>query len=163
MYRSPAGAPPTADRCVVVPGIGVGPAIVGRSSAEEILALFGTDCRVSRHQPSGEIFEVSYEYVNDEDYEADRPAQLTRPAGFDFEFGMLKAIEIGVYQEGLATPEGIRIDTPRAEVLRIFGPPTTTLVGESIDTLRYVHLGIDVEISKKDDDVMGMHVFRARW
>ena len=163
MYREPAGGMPTFDRTLVIPGVGVGPGIVGRVSADEVVALFGTDCRISRHEPSNEIFEISYAYANEDDYAPDRPLQLTRPATFNFEFGLCQSIEIGVYQQGLATREGVRIHMPRPEVLRLLGQPTEVLRSESIDSLRYVHLGIEIDIDHDDEAVMGMTIFRARW
>ena len=163
MYRSPAGAPPEVDRTLIVPGCGVGPVVVGRWAAEDVLAFHGRDCKVSRHDPSEEIFSINYDYANDDDYDPDRPAQLTRPSGFELEFGLLKAIEIGVYQKGLATREGIRIGTTRDEVLRLVGPPSSILENDATDTLRYVHLGIELDIDDDDDQVMSMTVFRARW
>ncbi len=154
---------PPIDRTTILPGVGVGPIVVGRTTAAEVLALLGNDCRVSRHDPSQEVFEISYDYENDEDYEPDRAAQLTRPATFRFEFGMCQAIEIGVYQEGLATREGIRCGTKQAEVRRWLGEPSEVLHKGSMDTLRYSHFGIDIEIGREDDEVVGMEVFRARW
>jgi hypothetical protein len=147
---------------LIVPGIGVGPAIVGRSSAEEVLDSFGTDCKVSRYE-SGEIFEISYDYENEDDYEADRPAQAARPSDFAFEFGLLKAIGVGVYQVELATREGVRIGMPGTELVRLLGPPSYVLAGSTVDTLRYVVLGIELDVDHDDHDVNNLTVFRARW
>lgn len=163
MYRQPAGSPPRVDRPLIVPGVGVGSAVVGRSTAEEVLAWFGSDCKVSRYDPSGDIFDIDYDYASDNDYAPGRPVQTSRPAGFAFEFGLLKAIEVGVYQSELVSPEGLRIGSTRADVLALLGQPSAVLVEAAGDTLRFVHLGVQLDVARDDDTVVGMKIFRPRW
>ena len=158
MYRDH----PAVHSVIIVPGHGVGPAVVGRSTAEEVLAQLGSDCQVSRYDRAEEVFQISYDYAGDGDYRPDRPAQATRPATMTFRFGLLESIVIGVYQKGLATEEGIRIGTPRAEVLRVLGPPTRVLAGDGVDTLRYLDRGIELDVSGERDAVTNVTVFRPR-
>lgn len=159
MYRDQPGI----HRTLVVPGQGVGPAIVGRSTPDEVLASFGSDCQISRYDQPEEIFQISYDHAAEDDYRPNRPAQETRPATFNFEFGLLRTIVIGVYQKGLATEEGVRISSPRAEIVRLLGPPTATLPNEHVDTLRWLDRGIEVDVDHDDDSVTKMTIFRARW
>jgi hypothetical protein len=163
MYRTPAGPPPAPDPHIVYPGWGWGPIVVGRASAEDVLAQVGRDAKVCRHSPSGEIFEIAYDYRAEDAYEPDRPAQAGRPARFEVEFGLVKAIVVGVYQTELVTREGVRIGSRREEAAERLGPPSELLRGKDLDTLRYVHLGIEIDVDRSDDEVSSMTIFRARW
>lgn len=160
MYRTPHGSPARPDRRLIVPGRGVGHAVVGRSTAEEVLEHFGHDCKVS-HYPSREVFQISYDYENDDDYAASRPAQAARPSAFAFEFGLLQSIVIGVFQKELATAEGVRIGMPRRAVVGRLGEPSRLVAEKAFDVLRYVELGIQLEISREDDSLTRMVIFRA--
>lgn len=171
MYRTPLGPPPTpsSDPNVIVPGWGIGAAVVGRSTAREILEAFGGDAKVSRYdgpagagEGEGEIFSISYDYENQEDYNPGRPAQRTRPSEFAFEFGLLHSIEAGAYQTKLVTAEGVRLGMPRQEVLAAL-PSPIVIRGDDFDTLRWLDRGLQVDVDHDDDQVMGMVVFRARW
>ena len=152
----------TREALIIVPGKGIGAAVVGRSTAEEICAAFGTDCKVSRHDPSGEIFSVDYDYENDDDYAADRPEQASRPGEFTFDFSLLSSIAIGVYQTELRTRGGIGIDSPIDDVTRAFGPPEVVLHEEKLDLLRYLSAGLEVTVDKSDMLVSALTIFRAR-
>ncbi len=163
MYRQPHGTPPPPDPLVVVPGWGVGWTVVGRSTAEDVLASFGSDAKISRYDPSGEIFGIDYDYLDDDDYEPDRPAQKRRPSEIELEFGLVKAIKIGVYQTGLTTREGLRIGHVRRDVQERYGDPSTVLEEKAFVTLRYLHLGIQVDIDRDDGEVAGLTIFRPRW
>lgn len=163
MYRMATGSPPAPDPRVVYPGWGWGPVMIGRASAEDVLTHVGRDAKVSRYDESGEIFEVDYDYEDEDGYAPDRPAQAARPATFEIEFGLVKAIKVGVYQTGLWTPEGVRIGMLRTEAIARLGAPSEVLRGKDLDTVRYVHLGIELEVGRSDDEVSGLTLFRARW
>lgn len=163
MYRTPGDAPPAPDPRIVYPGWGWGPIVVGRSLPDEVLALVGRDAKVARFDTTGEIFEIDYDYSDDVTYDPDRAAQAARPATFEIEFGLVKAIKVGVYQTELFTREGIRIGTRRDEVFARLGAPSEVLRGKELDTLRFHHIGVEVDVDRGDDEVSSMTVFRARW
>jgi hypothetical protein len=150
------------DPYLIVPGEGLRGILVGRATAEDVLAEFGTDAKVSRYD-SGEIFAISYDYRDDDEYAPDRVSQEGRPAGMRFEFGLLHAIEVGVYQTNLRTSGGAAIGAPKDRVIEVFGPDHDVVdAGEGRVTLRYRAIGIELTIDESRAEVVGFVIFRAR-
>jgi hypothetical protein len=161
MYRTaPPGVPPPDDPLYVAPGDGLRGIWVGRAVPDDVLRVFGADGIVNRHD-SGEPFAIDYDRDEHDVYSPDRPAQLARPGGFRFEFGLLRSIDIGVHQDDLFTVGGLRIRSSRADVLRALGDAPELLHHEGFDSLRYLEHGIELSVSEPFG-VSGWTVFRAR-
>ncbi len=155
MYRTP-GSPPE-DPLLVVPGEGLRGIRVGEATWEDVVRVFGEDeAGISRYQ-SGEVFKVDYDNGPGLALASDRPSQAARPGTFDFEFGLLEAIRLNVYQRDLYTIGGLRWGATRAQVLDVFG------VGDEYTPgcLRYTDRGIEVTITETLN-LFSMVIFRAR-
>jgi hypothetical protein len=159
MYRTAGAAPPNDSR-LIVPGEGLRDILVGRATPRDVLAVFGTDAQVNRHS-DGNVFQISYEYDAAGEYAPRRDPQAERPAQFHFEYGLLKAIGVGVYQSELYTSHGIRIGSTRDEVRAAFGADGESFVDSPVETLRYVRDGIQFGIHG-DGCVASFVVFRAQ-
>jgi hypothetical protein len=169
MYRSAApGQPSGPDPLLVVPGEGLRGILVGAATHDEVLATFGEDAQVRRHD-NGDVFQVDYDYTAREKYEPNRPANWSRPSKLIFEYGLLQAIDVGVYQKQLFTSGGIRIGSTRDEVFGAFGKPCESLIyrgprwgpSDDIETLRYRWRGIQLAIHH-DGRVASFVVFQTR-
>lgn len=159
VYRIPAARP---DPLLVVPGDGLRDVLVGDATPDRVFAEFGRDAQVNR-TPGGEIYEIDYDYVEEGVYEPTRPGNDSRPSSFIFKFGLLQAIEIGVYQSLLYTPGGVRIRSERSEVIAAFGSAEEVLSEDGTDTLRYMNLGVELRVSTSDDfGVSSFIIFRKR-
>ncbi len=167
MYRKPAPAEPKVDpSCVIIPGEGLRGVWVGYSVASEVLAAFGSDGEISRHD-DGDIFQLTFEDEDGEDEDAPRSA--SRPEQFHFEFGLLQSIDVGPYQRALRTDVGLRIGSTRADVIEIMGEPDDRLLYRGtlpdrrgdIETLRYLRRGIQFGIHH-DGLVASMRIFHTR-
>lgn len=146
----------------IVPGEGLRGILVGRASAEDVLAEFGTDAKVSRYE-SGEVFAISYDYRDDDDYAPDRVSQEGRPAELGFAFGLLQTIKIGVYQRLIRTTGGIGIGAKKDRVIEVFGADHDILdAGSDRLSLRYRALGIELTVDEARAEVVGFVIFRAR-
>jgi hypothetical protein len=150
------------DPCSIAPGEGLRGIVVGRASAEDVLAEFGTDAKVSRYD-SGEVFAISYDYRDDDDYAPDRVSQEGRPSELRFAFGLLHSIAVGVYQTSLRTTGGIAIGASKARVIDVFGQAYELIAaGEGRVTLRYRAIGIELTVDESRAEVVGFVIFRAR-
>jgi hypothetical protein len=146
----------------VAPGEGVRGIVVGRASADDVLLELGTDAKVSRYE-SGEVFAISYDYRDDDDYAPDRVSQEGRPSEFRFAFGSLQSIGVGVYQTRLRTTGGIAIGASKDRVVEVFGRDHDVIpAGEGRVTLRYRALGIELTVDEDRAEVVGFVIFRAR-
>jgi len=144
----------------IEPGVGLRGIVVGKSTPEEVLAVFGSDTQVNRYD-SGEIFSLSYSYDGEGNYDADRKANYKRPSQFSFERGKLQEIDIGVFQQDIATPGGIHTDSTRADVERVFGKPEVVvpvLATDKLQKIRYPKRGIEFWIDVEDNDVNSIFV-----
>jgi hypothetical protein len=150
-----------ADDRLVVPGDGLRGVWVGRADADEVLAVFGTDADLYRYTTTGEVYVINYENDARGRYLPTRPGQASRPARFELEFGLVKAIDIGVYQTDLYTTGGVRIGSPEPDVVRVFGAPDARWRSESLETMLYRDRGIALTITE-DRTVSGFDIFRAR-
>lgn len=159
MYRT---APPRPDPLLVVPGDGLRDILVGHATPSDVFGTFGGDAKVNR-TPCGEIYEISYDYADEDAFLPDRAGNDARPSGFMFEYGLLKAIDVGVYQSALYTPGGVQIRSKRSAVLGAFGAADTTFTHDGRETIRYLGLGIEFTLSADDDfGVSTFVVFRKR-
>ncbi|MBA3540119.1 MAG: hypothetical protein H0T79_10860 [Deltaproteobacteria bacterium] len=146
-----------------MPGDGLRDVLVGRATPKRVLAVFGTDAKIQRYSSDGDISEITYVYNASDEFLPTRPGCASRPATFKFDFGLLSAITISVHQAELYTTGGIRIRSPHADVLAVFGTDCESLVGESFETLRYIGLGIELNISRGDDfGVTSFVIFRQQ-
>lgn len=159
MYRT-ATRPP--DPLLVVPGDGLREILVGHATPEQVLETFGRDAQLDR-RPDGEIYRINYDYAAEGVYEPNRPGNESRPAAFEFDFGLLHSIGVGAYQSALYTRGGVRIRSERSAVIAAFGPPDHTRAHDGTETLRYVGFGIEFRVSAEDDfGVASLLVFRGR-
>jgi len=134
-----------------VPGEGLRGITVGRATPADVLQTFGEDAELCRHD-GGDFFKINYDHDAAEggNYQPDRPAQWSRPSAFLFEYGLLKAINVGVYQKELRTAGGIRVGSTRDEVVHALGQHYESLTSrgdhrdptDDIETIRYLTLGI---------------------
>ncbi len=161
MYRDPPpDFPPPPDPRLVEPDRGLRDLWVGRATPDDVLRVFGSDCKIARHD-NRDIFSLNYSYLDDEQYKPDRPPQSERPDTFNFEFGLLKQICVGPYQTALRTTGHLAIGAARRDVIRVFGGGYDLLLEQEFETLRYRTLGIQLAIDNDDDKVMNFSVFRA--
>lgn len=167
MYRKPAPIVPALDTAyLIVPGEGLRGVWVGFSLPTEVLAIFGSDGELSRHD-DGDVFQITYD--DDDDDDDDAPVSAWRPAQFHFEFGLLKSIDVGPYQRALHTDVGLRIGSTREEVIDIMGEANERLLYRGaqpdgrgdIETLRYLERGIQFSIHH-DRRVASLLVFQTR-
>ena len=149
------------DPLLVTPGEGVGGIHVGGATPDDVLARFGGDAKIDRHADG--VYQINYDYRSTRKYDPRRDAQLSRPCKFEFEFGLLKAIEVGVYQKALYTLGDVRIRSSRRDVIEVFGGAFVALADGDRETLRYLDRGIELVINDHDDlGVVGFTVFRGR-
>jgi hypothetical protein len=168
VYRIPAPGQPSVDPLLVVPGDGLCGILVGRAIADEVLSTFGDDAQVHRHD-DGDVFKIAYDYTGDGEYAPDRARNRARPSAFLFQYGLLRAIEVGVYQSDLHTTGGIHVGSTRDDVYAVFGRPCERLVhpgsqpgpSDDIETMRYRTRGIELSIHH-DARVKGFVVFQTR-
>jgi len=159
VYRTPpASFPPPPDPLFIEPDRGLRALWVGRASPEDVLRVLGEDCQVNRYD-NGDIFGLDYAYEANDRYAPTRDGQTKRPCHFAFEFGVLKAIRVDVYQVSLYTTGKVRIGSSRADVLATFGDQHELLRDESLQTLRYRTIGI--ELALLDEAVSSFTIFRA--
>lgn len=149
-----------ADKLVVVPGEGIAGIKVGSSSAEDVLAAFGDDCKVARHD-DGKVFRISYDYDGTGKMKADRDENATRPCGFDLKSGVVSQIDVGVYQRELTLKGGIRVGSTLDEVVACFGdgyekPPADD---SPLDEIRYPTKGVKLYVRRESGKVTAFYVF----
>jgi hypothetical protein len=145
---------------LVVPGRGIRGAVIGGSTYRQILAEFGKDTDVFPRERGADVSWVNYEGGR---YDGARPENVARPAKFEFRYGLLDSIVVGPFQSELYTIGGIRYETPRADVVALCGPDFERFVyGDTIETLRYVGLGIEFNISMEHSTVAHYTVFREQ-
>jgi hypothetical protein len=161
VYREQAPGAPSNDPLFVEPGKGLRGIWVGRATPDDVLRVFGDDCHIARYD-SGEVFQIVYLYGADGKADPHRPEQRTFPSQFGFEFGLLDEIHVGPSQDQVHTTGGLRYKSPLAEVLRVLGEPDARIGGGKSETLRYMSLGIDVDIWLEDETLSSFKIFRAR-
>lgn len=145
---------------LVEPDRGLCDVWVGRATPSDVLRVFGTDCKIARHE-NGDIFSINFSYLDNETYEPNRPVQHERPEQFEFEFGLLKSIQVGPYQTKLRTSGKLAIGSSRREVVRVFGDEYDLVQEGEFETLRYRAHGIQLAVDDDDDNVMSFVIFRA--
>ncbi len=150
------------DPLLVTPDGGLRGIWVGSATPSDVLEVFGSDAKVDEHR-AGEVYQINFDYSDDDDYEAGRPAQESRPSKFHFEFGLLKAIGLGVYQTALYTTGGVRIRSTRQSVVDVFGAEFVRIDHDDREIIRYLGHGIEFHVSTDDDfGVTAINVFRKR-
>ncbi len=163
MYRTPGAQTEPSDDDdphLILPGWGVGGGVVGRSTPDDVLLRFGSDARISRYA-NGDVFDISYDYDGAENYAPDRSENAGRPSDFKFARGLLREIDVSVYQTHLYTFGHVRVGSPRRAVEESFGEPMVVPAGDYGEELRYLTRGITFVVGRDDEAVMSIAIFQA--
>jgi hypothetical protein len=151
---------------LIEPGKGVGPIVVGVSTPEHVLRVYGCDCRMTKRRRDGAVSSIDYTYVDAKggvgtaSHRPDRVPNARRPATFVFADGVVSRIGLNIHQRDLATAGGLHVRAPKADVTRILGEPWRIESSRMYEKYRYKDLGIDVWIAHVNDTVGAIHVYK---
>jgi hypothetical protein len=109
---------------IAVPGVGFGGLVVGNSTPEDVLRVFGADCKVHRRSERGEIWWIDYDYNGQGVFHPGRAGSGRRPSGFHFENGFLTEISFGPNQTDVKLHRSLSVDSTLSDVLRELGEPS---------------------------------------
>jgi hypothetical protein len=144
-----------ADPMTAVPGVGINGVVVGRSTVDDVLQIYGRDAQINRYD-SGEVFSIDYDYNGEGEYVPSRPANLNRPGTFDIENGKVKRIHIGVYQKNLRTPGGCKSSDKVDCLIKEMGTPTSMKTGRTLS--KYFFKGFEVWWDPESQEINSMYV-----
>ncbi|MEZ4429601.1 MAG: hypothetical protein R3A51_18150 [Nannocystaceae bacterium] len=147
------------------------------SSVADALSLFGNDgtChRITGDSIDGAaldanpsltragICRITYEDDHLDEHPVGRHLNPRRPhaVAVDSETGIVTALEFGANQRQVATEEGLRVESRRADMLERYGDDFELEEGERLDRYRYA-AGIEVWIGRESDQVEGFRVVPA--
>ena len=144
----------TAASKLIVPGVSVGQAIVGRTTLQEILAIYGRDATVTSSK-------VDYDYDGTGKYNPSRPAQRDRPSKFEFDGGVLSEISIDNYQTNLKTASGLGIHSLKSEWSRELGAAQCDN-DKPVEACRYPQAGLKLYVKQETGEVTAIFVTKPR-
>jgi hypothetical protein len=142
---------------LVEPGKGIKGIVVGQSSPDDVLRVFGRDALVSKHK-DGEVFQISYAYDANGQYDPGRAANHTRPSKMEAKRGRITRISVGVYQEDLHTTGGLFSGSTKAEMIATFGEPDAIVPGSAIDSYIYRRRGIELWVDREREEINSFHI-----
>ena len=151
---------------LIEPGKGIGPIVIDRSTVEDVLRVYGCDCRVSLRRRDNAVMSIDYSFVDAKgglgtsSHHPSRTPNATRPSVFAFIDGRVKKIALNVYQKNLATLGGVHVRGTKADMTRALGDGFSLQTTRHYEKYRYRELGIDIWISHANDTIGAIHVFR---
>lgn len=146
---------------VVDPGRGVGPVRIDRSTVQEVVDAFGDDCVLHRYD-SGEVFQVSYLYGRDGEWQKDRETQRRVPNLVDIEQGVVVQMSFGAFQKDFRTTGGLTTDSTRADMVAELGEDYRHAERERLDSYDYRSKGIEFWVSRADDQINSFRIRAPR-
>ncbi|MEZ4380404.1 MAG: serine/threonine-protein kinase [Nannocystaceae bacterium] len=162
---------------VVEVGVGLEGVTIGASTVPEVLEIFGDDCTCYaydagdlsgpevRARPQlatkARIWKISYDYDAAGDYTPSRPANRRRPSAvhIDPKRGVVKQLDLGVYQSEIVSAEGLAQSSALADVERLYGDGYVLEGGGTLDKYRYAALGLEVWVNRETKIVNSFRVF----
>lgn len=150
---------------LVEPGKGIGPIVIDRSTLDDVMRVYGCDCRVSKRRRDNAIVAVDYSFIDAKgglgtaSHLPSRIPNATRPAVITFVDGRVKRIALNIYQKNLATAGGVHVRGTKADMTRAFGDGFSLQTTRHYEKYRYRELGIDIWISHANDTIGAIHIW----
>jgi hypothetical protein len=151
---------------VIEPGKGIGPIVIDRSRVEDVIRVYGCDCRMTKRRRDNAVTTIDYSFLDAKggigtgSHRPDRIPNATRPAFFAFEADHVKRIALNIYQTNLATAEGLKVRGTKADMTRALGDGFRLETSRNYEKYHYRELGIDVWIAHANDKIGAIHIFR---
>ena len=164
--RCPAGvpsAPPPeyALSAEIRPGLGVGAVLLGESSIDDVVRIYGCDCKVLRDPNNADAITLDYDVAAAA--AATRPGALPtgrRPSHFVFEDGRLQGIFMGEAQRALVTSGGFGLRSTKSDMVRTFGDAYVERETKYFEKYRYRDLGVEVWMPPGRGIASGIFLFK---
>jgi len=148
----------------IVPGKGIGAIQLEESTLADVIRIYGCDCRIWRDRATREVAMIDYNYSDasgaSNAYQPERMPNATRPALFGIHDGHVARIGVTNMQTALATADGLKPSSQRADVVRIFGDGYRLLRLHGIEKFRYEERGVEVWIPKDGTAIESIWLFK---
>lgn len=151
---------------LVEPGKGIGPIVLNQSTPDDVVNVYGCDCRVTKRRADSAVTSIDYTFVDAKggvgsaSHLPGRAPNASRPATFVFRGGHVVRIALNVHQTNLATAGGLRVRGTKADMTRALGDAFELHSSRHYEKYRYREQGIDVWIAHANDRIGSLHVFK---